>query len=247
MKKFLIFILFCVVLVSCYISDDDTNKNCIENCTIFSGQVKTVDEIGIPNVKLTLDYHIGGELSSYTRIIGKTKTDQNGFYEMSVYIKDKELGETSPGYFTLTLDPEKINSSLPEEYLKPNIVSEFKPEVNYYSISERNVTFENNFIIPKKGNISIKLKNFAPIMEGDFFNTGVSYNYSFLSGSWTNYQPFGGFSIGATANPTVLNCETILNGPIKIRVSKKKNGVFEIIEQEVVLDNPNVYELEFDY
>ena len=33
----------------------------------------------------------------------------------------------------------------------------------------------------------------------------------------------------------------------KIQITKEKNGVFENIEQEVELNNSNVYELEFEY
>lgn len=247
MKKFIALFFVCLFLNSCYTTENDSKKNCIENCTTFSGQIKTVDGIGIPKVKLTLDYHIGQELSSYTRIIGKATTDQNGFYEISVFIKDNELGESSPGYFTLALDPEKINNSLPDEYLKPNEPFERDPRIIYYSIIDRNEILENDFIIPKKGNVKIKLKNFTPIIEGDYFNARVYYNYTFLSGNWSYISPYYGIYVEAKENPSILDFETVLNDTIKVLVNKKKNGVLENSLQQVILDSPTVYELELEY
>lgn len=247
MKKFIALFFVCLFLNSCYTTENDSKESCIENCTTFSGQIRTVDGIGISKVKLTLGYHIGQELSSYTRIIGKATTDQNGFYEMSVFIKDNELGEGSPGYFTLALDPEKINNSLPDEYLKPNAIFDMKPEVIYYSIIDRNEILENDFIIPKKGNVKIKLKNFTPIVDGDYFNARGFYNYTFLSGNWSYIRPYNGIYIEAKENPSILNFKAVLNDTIRVNVSKKKNGVVENYQEKIVLDNPNVYELELEY
>lgn len=249
MNRLFIFLIFSLALVSCTKTDDDTDLVCTENCNTFIGQIKTVDNHGIPNVKLTLTYHIGTELSSYTRIIGETKTDKNGFYEMSVHLKDNELGDNAQGYFKLTLDLDKLNFFLSSEYLKPYVIlsKNTKPEVIYYSISERNITFENNFIIPKKGNLRIKLNNFNPIAEGDYFKVNVYYDYSFLNENWTTCQPYDGLYGVASENPTIVNIETILDGNITLRISKKKNGVFEMSEQVFQLDNPNIYNLEFEY
>ena len=247
MKKYLF--LFTLILVACSKTDDDTNLVCTANCNTFSGQIKTVDNVGIPNIKLTLDYYIGTELSAYRRIIGETMTDQNGFYEMSVFIEDDELGESSQGYFSLTLDSDKISDVLHNEYLKPKVIlsENTKPEVIYYSILERNLTFENDFIIPKKGNVRIKLNNFNPIADGDYFKANVKYSYSFLNDNWTTYQPWEGIYGFADENPTILNAQTILNGTVRVQITKQKNGIIENSQQEFELDNPNIYELEFEY
>lgn len=246
MKKILF--LLTLVLVSCSKTDDDTNLVCSENCNTFSGQIITVDNVGIPNIKLKLDYYIRTELSAYQRIIGETTTDQNGYYEMSVFIEDNELGTSSHGYFRLTLDSDKISNVLTNEYLKPNVIfGNTKPEVIYYSILERNITFENDFVIPKKGNVRIKLNNFNPIAEGDYFKVGIEYSYGLLNDNWTAYHPWQGFYGWADENPTIINAQTILNGIIRVQVTKQKNGIIENSQQEFELDNPSIYELEFDY
>jgi len=247
MKKYLI--LLTLIFTSCFTTDDDTDLICTENCNTFSGQIITVDNKGISNIKLVLTYKVAAELSGYKRIIGETFTDKNGFYNISVFLEDNELGENSHGVFSLTLDSDKISNSLTDEYLKPNtsLSENTKPEVIYYSIEERNLRFTNNFIIPKKGNIRIKLNNYTPIIEGDYFKASIKYDYSFLNDNWTTYQPYDGIYGFAEGNQTIINAETILNGNIRIQITKEKNGMFENTEQEVELNNSNVYELDFEY
>ena len=242
-------ILLTLILTSCFTTDDDTDVICTENCNTFKGQIKTVDHKGIANIKLVLTYNVGAELSGYKRIIGEAYTDINGFYEISVYLKDKELGENSAGYFVLTLDADEISNSLTDEYLKPNtsILKNTNPEVIYYTITERNLLFTNNFIVPKKGTIKIKLNKYTPIIETDYFKASIKYDYSFLNDNWSTYQPYDGIYGLAEGISTTINTETILNGPIRIQITKEKNGVFENMEQEVQLTNSDVYELDFDY
>jgi hypothetical protein len=247
MKKYLI--LVTLIFASCFTTDDDTDLTCTEDCNTFKGEIKTVDEKGIANIKLILTYKVGAELSGYKRIIGEAYTDSNGFYEISVFLKENELGENSQGFFSLTLDSDKISNSLTDEYLKPSIsLSEnTKPKVIYYSIVERNLLFTNNFIVPKKGNIRIKLNNYSPIIETDYFKASIKYDYSFLNDNWTTYQPYDGIYVLAEGLSTIINAETILNGNIRIQITKEKNGVFENIKQELELSNSNVYELNFEY
>jgi hypothetical protein len=247
MKKYLI--LLTLIFTSCFTTDDDTDLICTENCNAFSGQIITADNKGISNIKLVLTYKVAAELSGYKRIIGENFTDKNGFYNISVFLEDNELGENSQGVFSLTLDSDKISNSLTDEYLKPNtsLSENTKPEVIYYSIEERNLRFTNNFIIPKKGNIRIKLNNYTPIIEGDYFKASIKYDYSFLNDNWTTYQPYDGIYGFAEGNQTIINAETILNGNIRIQITKEKNGMFENTEQEVELNNSNVYELNFEY
>ena len=247
MKKYLI--LLTLIFASCFTTDDDTDLICTENCNTFKGQIKTVDNKGIENIKLTLTYKVGAELSGYTRIIGETWTDENGFYQISVFLEENELGENSQGIFSLTLDSDKISNSLTDKYLKPNIplTENTKPKVIYYSIAERNLLFTNNFIVPKKGNLRIKLNNYNPIIATDYFKVSIKYDYSFLNDNWTTYQPYDGIYGLANGVSTIINAETILNGNIRIQITKEKNGILENIETEVELSNSNVYELDFEY
>ena len=69
----------------------------------------------------------------------------------------------------------------------------------------------------------------------------------FLNDNWTTYQPYDGIYGFAEGNQTIINAETILNGNIRIQITKEKNGMFENTEQEVELNNSNVYELNFEY
>ena len=141
MKKYLI--LLTLIFASCFTTDDDTDLVCTENCNTFKGQIKTIDNKGIENIKLILTYKVGAELSGYTRIIGEAWTDANGFYEISVFLEENELGENSQGIFSLTLDSDKISNSLTDEYLKPNVslTENTKPKVIYYSIAGKKSSF----------------------------------------------------------------------------------------------------------
>lgn len=245
-KYILILVIF---LVSCVRTEYDTDVSCTGNCTIFSGQIKTVDNVGVANVKLNLNYRSANELTSYTRKIGETTTDKNGYYNMSVYLNDNEIGEIALGYFKLTFNSTNLSTTLSDEYLTPDdIVENAEPTVYFYSVLNRNQTFENDFIVPKKGNIRIKLNNFVPVNADDFFIAKVLYNYNLFNNNWSFISPYNdGLHAVANKNQTVLDFVTVLDNPSYIVINKKKNAVFETVEQEITLKTNDVFEVEFDF
>lgn len=55
----------------------------------------TSDHQGISNVEVRLRFRLTDQFADMTREIGSIKTDANGFYSMSMYLRDNEIAEKS--------------------------------------------------------------------------------------------------------------------------------------------------------
>ena len=77
-------------------------------------------------------------------------------------------------------DPRNQNtnqSNVSDAYLKPELQTDVglkylnQSYVKFYNLNKRDTILTNNFIVPKKGNLSVKLKNFSPILDvPEFFS-----------------------------------------------------------------------------
>jgi hypothetical protein len=245
MKKLII--LFCIfIFISCSREDDDSKRGCTSDCTTFKGKISTVDGIGINGVSVAVIYYIGTELGSYTRIVARTKTNLQGNYEMHAYIKEDELTPNARGSFSIDVDENQLNKSIPSRYLKPNEVYGATPDMVIYAIDQRNLVFENNYEIPLKANLKINLVGFIPIQEGDFFWVATSFYYgqpnSYSSGISSLYD------IGRAKNEfTTINSFTVLNSNTNIGIYKKKNGVFEKTEETEQFKQAQTKEKTYNY
>ena len=250
MKKYTLCLLAIILLTSCFVYDD-TCEICTENCTEFKGQIKTVDGQGIEGINLTLEYNASAIFLAAKRIIANTTTDKDGFYSIVAYLEDHEIAEESIGKFEMFFDIHKVNNSISDTYLKPTTIftNNSRPTAYYYNIRKRDTIYTNRFIVPKKGKLSIKLKNFSPIIAEDYFTVNVYSSYTFFCKGWTSYRPYGGVEKKAVANQTetILNTETILDGDVTVRITKRKNGVIESTDQIIILNSNTVLNLEFDY
>ena len=60
MKKIITLLFLAFFVVSCSKTDDDTGNNCTSDCTTISGKFISANNAPVPNVRLKLQYRIGG-------------------------------------------------------------------------------------------------------------------------------------------------------------------------------------------
>jgi hypothetical protein len=240
-KSLLLF--FCVFLSSCYGTDDDTNLGCNGNCNVFTGRIYTENNIGIPNVEVSLTYELNQIGAAYKRIIAKTNTDANGNYRIEAFIKDNEF---NVGYFFVRVDEKKIENSLTNEFFKP---SELVPNSNEYfvqNLTNRTQVINMNYKIPLKTTLTVNLNNFNPITKNDSFIVRNLIEYGFE----TDYNKFftkssnDGYANGI--NSTIIIPSVF--GENELKIFKVKNNIVENINQIIRVNNPNTTNtLSYDY
>jgi hypothetical protein len=105
-----IFFLF-LIFISCEKTEDDTNNDCTSNCTTLRGKFVTLNNLPVPNIRVSLKYRIGGGVlgGGSIRKIVNTQSDQNGNFNKNFFIKDSELGNSASGYFEFEIDDSNID------------------------------------------------------------------------------------------------------------------------------------------
>ncbi|WP_439131748.1 carboxypeptidase-like regulatory domain-containing protein [Polaribacter sp.] len=256
LTKSLILFFSVTLFTSCFV-DDDTNEICTEDCTEFKGQLRTEDGRPIAGADINLEYTSSHIFLSAVRRIATTTTDKNGFYKILAFLRDNEIEKGSNGNLGLYFDVNQISNALPNNYLKPKttftsngrVIDAFKAKVFFHQIYNRDTILENDFIAPMKGKIQIKIDDFTPIVENDYFYATIIYDYSFLNPVWEFRQSRDYNSIrliNKTSN-FVFNYETILNGDTRINIQKSKNGITTYSDTIIKLSSPNLTTIELKY
>ncbi len=172
MKRLALLILLLSVS-SCSKVDDDSQKTCTADCTTIRGRIITANNEPIPDVKLTFRYkRSAGTFSSFTRILDKVKTNDEGWYEMSFYIKDEELGENQIGHFRLEVDGDSFDTG---RFLLTNTVL----TRSFTDMPIRDTIISQGVYVPTRTTVQITLNDFAPIAEGDRFEVRTFFPYGF--------------------------------------------------------------------
>jgi len=243
-KYFTFLIVF--IIYSCS-EQEEINTNCISDCTTFKGRIETVDHVGIPNVRVNLEHYSDNGVWVSIVDLGATFTDSEGYYNIDTFIEDKYLGYHYKQSFDLIINKSDIDDKISIKYLKPDEMLYRNPELTVYDIYKRDTIFTNDFIIPKKANLYIKLHNYEPITENDYFRAIVSFEYDYLCQDW-NYEPIV-YDTNAKddLNPTTFNFRTVLNDSTRVHIVKRKNGAIEVVKDTtIILTNP-IYEMNFYY
>lgn len=242
-------ILFAILsLFACLHSEEvESDNSCTSNCTTFTGRIETEDHIGVPNVKIKL-FHVSDNMVIVSsKELGETTTDNEGNYNLKVFIDDTYLGYIYRSFFKLSINRLSLCSHLSDSYLKLNKNLDRNPYLTISQIDKRDTIYSNDFIVPKKANLRIKLNNFAPVIQGDFFNVQVLYNYSYLSPDWETYVYDTSFYAGEEVNPSVFETETLLNSTVGIEMTKRINGVYHSSHSTINISTTDWSIIEFDY
>ena len=230
-------------LISCYGTDDDTDKVCNGNCNVFTGRIFTENNVGIPGVEITLTYTVNQIGVNYQRIIAKSKTDSNGEYVIEGFIKDNEF---DVGYFHLTVDEYKIENSITNEFYKPSeLVNEVVPKINEYYIPNlvsRTQVTNVNYKIPYKTNLTVNLNDFNLTTANDEFGVGNSIKYGFQGAEdanrfYTKLSTNKGFGY-ANGSKTTLTIPSVF-GENYLNIYKFKGGLVDHTFETITINNPN--------
>ena len=245
MKK-IFFLLSILTLCGCSKIEDDTDSICTSDCTILQGKFITMNNEGIPGVKVSIQYqHGGGLLPYYARKIAETVTDENGDFYKEFYIKNNELGDSAEGCFSIDFDITSLDSNkyILTEYLYDNICQ----------INTRDTVLGNTYYLPKRTHIKVNLNNFIPIQEDDNFEVrtlypcgpDIGYN-EFLD---TKYQTgsSGYNTFSAVGKNTQLNVFVAENELNIIRIFRRKNGNNTHEDFPLFVPSNNDIELSYDY
>ena len=250
MKNSLLVIILLLSILSCR-DEDDSRDNCTSNCTIVKGRIFSVNNEPVANVNITVEYRVGGS-GSTTRKMVDVKTDKDGNYYKSFYVKDAEMGEEAPGYFKLNIDDSKIDIN---KYIRTNNLIGNTSSVisSTFQISKRDTIIENNLYIPQKTFIKVNLKNFVSQQEGDFFEVqtlypfggNVGYN-AFLDSPYdTGFSGYGNWQAkNANTTHTIFVAADEKN---VVRIFKRKNGINTSKDSLFFIPRNNNIQLNYNY
>lgn len=249
-----IFYLLIVLLFNCSKTDDDTDNNCTEDCTIFRGEFISLNGEGVRGVRASLDYKMStGTYSNSIRKIVETSTDKDGVFNKAFYIQDNELGDSRGGYFRISFDDSALNVN--KYILSNNQIGTTTILLRYaiYSINSRDTVIGNTYYLPRKTFVKVNLVNFVPEIEGDKFEVrgyypfgpNVGYN-EFLDSEYST--GFTGFGTYVSSSPnTEFNVYLAANEKNVLKIRRTKNGISTIEEVSVRPSLDNSINLTFEY
>ena len=244
MKKTILALLAILTIQSC--DKDDTDLVCSADCTVVQGQLVTAKGEPLANIPVAFNYYVGHGIGASIRRIKKTKTNENGNYNMQFFIKDEELGPNAEGFFELEIDFGNLD---PEVYMSVD------PYYTHaiFSIKKRDTIITKDFYNPKKAYITVNLNNFTPTSETDafivrsFYPTGLKIGQNSLLD--TEYQIAQGTEVEANSTNTVSGSVLVaLSDLNRIGVNRRKNGVdLETEYFTVYVPENNTIELNYTY
>jgi len=253
MKKS-VYILISILLISCSSTDDSEVNNCVSDCTTIKGRITTDNSVGISGVEVEfifVDQPVPG-FGAFIRNIAKGKTDEDGNFEISGYIKDEEIYNFEDGSFKIRI----LEESLDDSYIKKEeLVSEFGffsavSAVNVDKfipmLSTRDTIIEHNLIVPRKELLTVRVRNFEPEVEIDRIEIDNSIKTSQMQS--TSFYVINNF---ITSDFGEINFDIQIVGALnflnELRISKRKNGLIEYETIEVMVTEQNNNEVTIFY
>ncbi|OYU80428.1 MAG: hypothetical protein CFE23_09225 [Flavobacterium sp. BFFFF1] len=243
MKKLIIVLLGIGFLQGCEEVIDDFDKGCTSDCTTVNGVFVTAENVPLKGIKIEVDYNTHVDHSYSTRNIKKAVTDEQGFYDLTFFAKDTELGNGGPGTFRLQADFSVLDTT---KYMVPDRVFMY----GNFNLSRRDTVLSKAFYVPRKAVIKVSLHNFVPQQPGDkvvvstFFPSGGKVDDGFLD---TDYNT-GAHTVAAK---NVLNQTMDLFAAAGetniVRVYRVKNGVSSQEEIQLFIGPGNPVQLDYDF
>lgn len=240
------------VFVSCEKVEDDSGLICTEECSSISGKVYTHSEIPVKNVLLNFRFHkSGGQHLVLSRVISKQRTDKLGQFNMSFYVEDEEIGETS-GSFELYAD----RNSIPNGLFYPSV---FGLSNSNFDIQSRDYSAQRNLYLPTFKKIKIELKNFNPIAPDDYFSVmsmvPCGFDTATINPETGNRHPYSMYGLNKYVLNNYQNNSTsklfevhfALNELNFIVIRRMKNNAYteEIIPIQVTINSNEVYQYNY--
>jgi len=249
MKKFIFLLVFSIFLQSCSKTDDDTGNICTADCTTITGRFVTEGNTPLKGVEVILEYEVSNTFfGGKTRIIKKTRTNDNGNYTMVFFLEDHEIGNAH-GYFLLLINPSNLN---PQKLMLRD--NNLYSGAIIYSLPTRDTIIEKSFYIPTKERIKVTLTDFTPANNNDFFEVRTFFPSGLkirsnptIGREYETGTAGSGKYYATTTNQTFDNVLVALNELNIVRVLRTKNGIRTTEDVEVfVPENHNIH-LTFEY
>ncbi len=234
-KLFFILVIFLFTVNSCIkVERDDP---CESGCVTFKGKIETPDHTGIQGVNLILNYTSNNLFFGVNQDLGQTTTDENGNYLLKINIPDNLIHSRN---FSLRFNPSTIQGN--DDCYKPDVKVVYKIDE---ILTEYDV-FESNFTIPKKSHLSVRLKDFFPVISDDYFKFIFLYNYANDNQGWyADIQK--DLYAKQNQNPTVYEIDVPLNKDFDYILRKTKNGQGDSQYLTGHHSSPTTQILEFEY
>lgn len=177
MKRKLLSILFFLFLSGCWWNIDDTDKECINDCTSVSGRVLTEGgEVPVVGSHFQMDWRVRSELGGGYRNIRKFTTDKNGYFSFTFHASDPELRDHR-AYLIKYIDSDKRFVGLYD-------YNEGYPPIGTISIQKRDTLVNKIFWLPRRSHIKVKFLNpaieaycYLRFKAGDIYSEDF-YHYS---------------------------------------------------------------------
>jgi hypothetical protein len=239
-------------LLSCEKVDDESNMVCTNDCSTVSGKVYTHGDIRLKNVLLKFKFQKStGQNSIYTRIISKTKSNNTGQFAMDFYLKDEELGLLTG---TFSLYPEK--NSIPKSVFYNDYSALF---CTAYDILSRDFILQKNLYLPTSKKVKIRLNNFQPITQDDYFRIIAFFPCGFdneevnpengNNHNYTNSDPnkYVMSQYKNNVSSKLFEVDLALNEFNYLLIGKMKNNVYteEILTLNVTANSNETYEFSY--
>lgn len=253
MKYFLIFFTILQLFCSCVKEEDDSDNECSSDCTTLKGKFVTLNNVPLPNIKVTMKYTHSDIFFYYSRKLVDTKSDQNGNFNKRFFIRDKELGNMAPGFFEIDIDDSSLDV---RKYIRTNnLLNGFSMVVGsaIYQINNRDTIFDQTYYFPKKAFIKVNLNNFVRQQSTDSFEVQTLFPFGAKVGVNTllNSEYSTGFSGWGNWVATNVDNQLIVfvaEGENNIiRITKRKNGVGMSQDYEVFVPPNNTIELTYNF
>jgi hypothetical protein len=164
---------------------------------------------------------------------------------MDFYLKDEELGESFGG-----LEIYMKQNTIASKYFYPNRFNLFEG----LNINERNISLTKNIYLPTKKDIKVKLQNFTPIQNGDYFEVQLyvpcGFENSEISSITGNYHKYAtkGINFYRLNSPSqIFTIDAALDEINYVVLVRMKNGVYTEETIPVSVDENSNTVLTYDY
>lgn len=161
-----------LLLAGCSKPQDDTGKDCLQNCTVIQGHIVSLNDQPLKGIPIEFNNDKSLPYAPDIRKIAKTQTDENGYYEMSFYIEGDELGENAKGTFEINMDFSSLDTTkyLFAKNIKIN-KGIYRTDIPF--INKRDTIIVKDSYMPQKTHVNISLIGYNPIEDKDFFRATV--------------------------------------------------------------------------
>lgn len=219
-------------LSSCVLEGIDIEPKCKNQCTVIKGRLVTKDgTVPIPNVEIRAGWERHGMFRYEYRLKAKTKTNAEGYYELSFYIEDDEVPQR--GF------PIRVSCFIDQKHYWFPTNQDGYVDIDLPFELKRNTIFQvPDCLIPKPAYIKLRTLNPQDIKNND---DGIWSTFYMRRGVASPHDEFRTWFEWNNSNST--DYKVTADQPIKIYTTKTKNGVTIHETETIIVPEGSTYEI----